>query len=102
MLSWVGYRLSRGLPVNEGNSAHSLGPAWLGDFVGAGFFVYLFFFDKKIGELFVRGFGLVGAFGLFVGAVVAILHSKIYDSPLFGPDSLFSWYAWPSIVACAL
>ena len=102
LLSWVGYRLWRGLPVNEGNSAHRLGPAWLGDFVGEVSFVYLFFFDKKIGELFVRGFGLVGAFGMFVGAVVTILQTQIYHSPMFGPDPLLWWYAWPSTVACAL
>lgn len=101
-LSWVVYRLWRGLPINEGHTAHSLGPAWLGDFVGEGFFIYLFFFDTRISELFVRALGTIGAFGLLVVGVLTILQSHIYDSPPSSLAPLLSWYAWPSIVICAL
>jgi hypothetical protein len=101
-LSWVAYRFWSGLPMNEKHFGHDPGPAWLMDLATEAFFIYLFFFDKKISELFVRGCGLMGAFGLIFEIVITLLTSQTGDSLRNPIDPSFSWYAWPSIIACAL
>ena len=101
-LSWLGYRLCRGLPIIEANAARSLHPAWLWRSVEEGFYIYVFIFDKRISELIVRGVGIICAFGLVLGAVIVLLRNQIYGSPWFPVDPLRAWYAWPSVVACAM
>jgi hypothetical protein len=101
VLIWVGYHLLKDGPEFWQDVHHTFGPPWFDTIVGELFYIYLFLFDKKISEFYIRAGGIICIIGALIwNVLVPYLKSQVYDSPWPTPD-LFGLYVWASIVLCA-